>query len=517
MSNWEDQLYTHGFLLTDDKEILSKNIGIKWESWTVNKLGKYEMYSHPNQKVNWLKKNNTFIVLVGHAYNPFSNEYSETDILKKLSDSYGTDSYCDYFDELTGLFFYAVIENDIITANTDCAGLLGAYYAKINGNVYFSAYSQMIADLFGLDEDPYVTKIKKSKLFHLYGWFLPGDMSPYKEVRRIIPNTEIKYEDEFICHRFYPRKNYSINGSDEEYRRNLENICGILHNSMSLITKKWERPAISLTGGMDSQTTLACAKDLQKKFGYFSYVSLEREETDANAAHRICESKGLNHKIYLIETDKTKLSEFEEVNNLVRRHYSYLGYGNENDICKRICLKKYLDIDIEVKSWVSEVARASRYKMYGKKKLPKSLTPRLLTTMYKVFIFNRKDAIETDKMFQQYIDYTKLKDTLEKFNYPWSEFFVWEIVFGGWGSLALTGEHSLTNDITVPYNNRALLDMMLRTPLQYRIDDRLNKDIIEFMDKQLYDLEIHVVNGNETFAREMFEKIYFNIHSKLPW
>lgn len=514
-SKWKDKLYVAGFLLTTAQNVVRMDIGIDWDKWDKHIFSKYLLFAHPEQKVFSFFSDSKYFILVGHAYNPFTMESDENQILNRLSQLFGTKDYEEYFDQLTGLFFYVVIDGDKLIMNTDCAGMLPAYYAKIDGEVYCSAYSQMIADLCNLSEDEYVTKLKKSRLFHLYGWFLPGDMSPYKEVRRIVANTEIKFDGDFSCHRFYPRKKYSIiNDSDYEIR--IGQIGEIMHNNMLLIDDKWKNPAISLTGGMDSQTTLACAGDIQNRFEYYSYISLPREATDANAAHHICESKGLHHTIYQVELDKTNLDDFDDVDKLVERHSSYLGKGNGNDICKRISLRKQLPYDVEVKSWVSEVARASRYKMYSKKKMPK-MTARRLTTMYKVFAFNRGDAVKTDKKFKAYMDNSGLKQAIEKYDYPWSEFFVWEIVFGGWGSLTLTGEHRLSNDITIPYNNRALLDMMLRTPLDKRISDQMNKDIIKHMDKELSELNVHVINGNETKAREIGEKIYFELHSRIPW
>ena len=512
---WKDKLFVAGYLLTSDKKVVHSEIGLDWNSWGHLRCGAFDLYTHPEQKVFSLEKGNRIFVLIGHAYNPFSMEYDENKILKSLSELYNTKSYQDYFNELTGLFFYAIIEGEKLFLNTDCAGMLPAYYAKINDKVYCSAYSQMIADLCSLQEDEYVTKMKKSRFFHLYGWFLPGDMSPYKEIKRIVGNTEIHYDGEFSCHRFYPERHYDII-DESEYESRVKRIGDIMHNNMLLILKKWKKPYVSLTGGMDSQTTLACASDVQKQFEYYSYISIPREATDANAAKYICESKGLKHTVYNIELDKNKLPDFDEVNALLERHYSYLGKGNENDVCKRITLRKELDCDIEVKSWVAEVARASRYKMYGKKKMPK-MTPRRLTTMYKVFALNRSDAVATDKRFKKYITETELDKAIENTNYPWTEFFVWEIVFGCWGGLALTGEHKLTNDITIPYNNRALIDLMLRMPLEKRITDELNRDIIKTMDKDLYDLNVHVVNGNETKSREIAEKLYFEIHSRIPW
>ena len=512
---WKDKLYVDGFLLTTDKNVCRCNIGVDWSSWKKYKYYEFGLFVHPAQSVYSLLNDKKYYVLVGHAYNPFTMQSDELEILARLAELFGTDKYQEYFDQLTGLFFYVVIDGCNLVINTDCAGMLPAYYAKINDEVYCSAYAQLIADLCNLNECEYVARIKKSRLFHLYGWFLPGDMSPYREVRRVVANTEVRYNGEFSCQRFYPNKEYGI-VEDSEYGATVKKIGEIMHNNMLLILRKWKKPQVSLTGGMDSQTTLACASDVQNQFEYYSYISLPREETDAKAARAICDAKHLTHTIFRVDLDKDELEDYDEVDALVERHYSYLGKGNPNDICKRISLSKQLECDIEVKSWVSEVARASRYKMYGKKKMPK-MTARRLSTMYKVFAFNRSDAVATDRCFQRYVDETALKAAIDRYKYPWTEFFVWEIVFGGWGSLALTGEHKLSNDITIPYNNRALLDLMLRTPLNKRISDDLNRDIIKEMDRELFNLNIHVVNGNETKSREIAEKIYFTVHPLIPW
>lgn len=515
LSSWKDKLYIAGYLLTTNNNVVNEKIGLVWGKWQHYNYGCYHLYAHPNQTVFSIESNSKFFVLIGHAYNPFTMEWNENEILKHLAGVFDTTAYQDYFDQLTGLFCFVVINDKELIINTDCSGLLPSYYAKIDNQVYCSSYSQLIADICKLIEDKYVTRLKKSRLFHLYGWYLPGDLSPYKEVKRVIANTEIRYNGDFVCKRIYPRKSYQMI-DESEYETTIKQIGEIMHNNMLLILKKWSHPQISLTGGMDSQTTLACAGPEQNQFKYYSYISLPREATDASAAHYICESKGLHHSIYKVETDKAKLRDFDEVDKLVERHYSYLGKGNENDICKRISLSKQLTCDIEVKSWVSEVARASRYKMYGKKKMPK-LNARRLTTMYKVFALNRIGAVQTDKKFEEYLVKTELEQAINKFGYPWSEFFVWEIVFGCWGGLTLTGEHKLTNDITVPYNNRALLDLMLKTPLEKRITDQVNKDIISTMDNDLAKLNVHVINGNETPKREIAEKLYFECHSRFPW
>ncbi|MCR5809441.1 MAG: hypothetical protein K6G56_07755 [Clostridiales bacterium] len=485
--------------------------------WRREQIGGFTLFVHPEQKFYCFKTDERVYLLVGHAYEPFSMKSDENDILEQLASlELGSEAYRDSFDRLTGVFFYAVIEDGSVTATCDCAGMLGANYALIGGATVFCAYSRMIADIYGLNEDPYVSKLKRSRLFHWYGWYLPGDLTPYPEVKRIIPNTEVRIDDTCTINRFYPRKAYS-EVSEKDYDALAARICSIMNNNLRLIAKKWADPSISLTGGTDSKTTLACAKGVQERFSYFSYISLPREETDALAAKRICESLGLDHRIYRIDTEPSHHEDYKEVSDLLERHYAFLGKANSNDICKRIALKEQFEFDVEVKSWVSEVARASRYKKYGRKSFPKKIRPRMLTSMYKLFAFDRGNAVRTDKRFRAYLADSGLSRAIGETGYPWTEFFVWEIVFGGWGSLALTGEHMLTNEITVPYNNRALLDMMLRTPLEKRIHDDLHKDMIRLMDDRIEKLGIHVVNGNETKTREFLERAYFSLNNLLPW
>lgn len=516
MSDWKNSLYTFGYCLTTEPDRVLRAIPgtARWKRRT---LRGFTLFVHPDQNYYVYSTDEADWLLVGHAYNPFTMESDETGLLRHLSGlEFGSEEYRDYFDQLTGVFFFAVIRPDSVTAACDCAGMLGANYARIDGKPCFSSYSQMIADVYGLKEDPYVTKLKKSRLFHWYGWYLPGDLTPYAEVKRIVPNTEVAIGTECRVSRFYPRKTYS-EFSEAEYPDRVREIGRILHNNLQLVVEKWAHPAISLTGGTDSKTTLACGFGIQDSFRYFSYVSLPREQTDAFAARDICKALDLHHTIYQIDPNPASYPDFTEVSALLERHYSFLGKANENDVCKRISLKEQIDFDVEVKSWVSEVGRASRYEKYRKQSFPKKIRPRMLTSMYKIFALDRGNALRTDQKNREYLEKTGLAAAVEQTGYPWPEFFVWEIVFGGWGGLALTGEHMLTNEITVPYNNRVLLDLMLRMPLEKRMHDRLHKDVMNTMDPRIEALGIHVVNGNETKQRAIFERLYFDINNLLPW
>lgn len=505
-----------GYVLSNDSNIKLNLEGVKLNSWDFKEIGRFKLWVHKKETFFIESDLSKTLILIGHAYNPFTMQADEHDILCSILSCNSDLEYRNYIDQLTGLFVLITISDDeTITAICDCAGMMGAYYSVGRNCVYFSSHAQIIAELLDLKEDSYVSALKKSPTFHYYGLFLPFDLSPYEEVKRIIPNVEVEIRRKHVSlNRFYPRQHYNVT---DDYEATVNRVAELLHNNLVLIAEKWEKPAISLTGGTDSKTTLACAGDVQDKFLYYSYISLDREATDAYAAQTICKSLNLSHEIYEIDVNPEHHPNFTDYDRLIERQYGFLGKGNSNDVCKRIGLIEQFHSDIEVKSWVSEVARASRYNIYGKKRFPDHIRPRMLTSMYKVFTYDRLNAFRTDRYFKKYLLCTELQKRIEETGYPWTEFFVWEIVFGGWGGLALSCEHKVSNNITVPYNNRAILDLMLRTPLEKRRSDQLHRDIMDANDPRINKLGIHVINGNESKKRQIAERLYFDINSHIPF
>lgn len=93
---------------------------------------------------------------------------------------------------------------------------------------------------------------------------------------------------------------------------------------------------------------------------------------------------------------------------------------------------------------------------------------------------------------------------------------MWEIMHGGKCGLDI-GVMKTCFDITIPYNNRDLLDLLLRVPLEKRLSDQLHLDLKKMMNRSLYDMNIRVVNANETSLRKKFLNAYFIINSMLPY
>lgn len=507
-----EYLFTRGFIFTNNQSINANEYPFygNWKSFT---FGSYILLVDEKINVFYKKNNEKIYILIGHAYNPFDGVYDEDELIENLFQNV----FFDYFNQWTGVFTLICIYDNKLEVFGDCAGMQANYYGIVNDNIYISSHAQLIGDICNLTKTKYVESMMKYKFWQMYGLFLPGDISQFSSIYRLVPNTYLSINcdlKECKITRFYPQKMIKCVSSEEEYYEIISQIGNILHENMNLISKKWKKPAISMTGGMDSKATLASANGLYDRFKYYSYDSMSGDKPDAKAAAIIAKAIGVDHKIYSISENDNDFENIYEITKIMEHNLGDIGKVNANDVRKRIYFMNTDKFDVEVKSWVSEIGRANYYKKFGKNKMPERLTPRQMTTMYKFFSYNRILAIETDKIFKKYIERVKFDDI---FNYDTSDMYLWEFRYGSWGGLVITSEHRVSYDITIPYNNRLLMELFLKLPLEKRIKDTPHYDLIKKLNPLIDETGITVTNYNETKKRMYMEKVYYIVNNALPF
>ena len=509
-------LFDKGFFLTDNEALVDLEKFPFYGNWGKQKIGNYFVCTHKRTKAFVYQVKDRAHILIGHAYNPFSQEVSEEILLQNIASQYGTERYYDVLDEWTGVFFYCVICGENIEFTLDASGQQYACYGKVEDKIVIASHMRLVGDILPLKTSSYVQRLVSYKWYHyMMGNYLPGDLTCYEELKRVIPNTYVKCDEKvFLVQRFYPNRAIAVCQTEEEYQEVIDQASAILQNTMRLIPKKWRRPAISLTGGIDSNTTFAATNGVYEQYTTFSYVSLTRESVDSEKAKEISNAFHVAHKEYVIPDNNDDVKDFALYKMIFEHNGGDIGREKDNESRKKAVLIQNDICDVEVKSWISETIRAYAYKYFGKKKFPKKLKPRHYTSLYKIFLFNRKLVRETDKYFFAYLKKTKLKEHL--FNYDETDFFVWEMMHGGKCGLDI-GIMKSCFDITIPYNNRKLLDLLLRVPLDKRISDQHHLDMKKRMNQELFDMNIRVVNGNETELRKKMIGLYFTINSCLPF
>lgn len=72
-------------------------------------------------------------------------------------------------------------------------------------------------------------------------------------------------------------------------------------------------------------------------------------------------------------------------------------------------------------------------------------------------------------------------------------------------------------DITIPYNNRKLINSLLRLPLEVRLNDYHHLDIKKLLNEELFNMNIHVENVNETKTRGRLLNLIFTANMISPF
>ncbi len=515
---YQATVFEQGFLLTN-KCINLTNEYPFYGNWNeVELCEKFYLYVHCDQKSYIYKKNGKVFFLIGHAYDPFSYMADENIILEKFSDMSNGDFLkgLKVLDDLTGLFLLGIIDEEgDITFCGDFESMRTTYYGKVNDTVYVSSHEEIIAFYEELHFDAYVRKLEKYKWYRLYGEGLPGDISHYVELKKLICNTYITYSNgEFLVHRMWPRNPIDMCDNNDEYESVVKQIAQVMSNSMDLIAEKWENPAVSVTGGRDSKGSLAAAVHIKEKYQFYSYNSQYAERVDCEAANLICTSIGVKHTTYTIPLEKELYPEYDLVKAILTIN-SNRCYFNHNDIMKRIYFRKKKPFDVEVKSWTSEIGRAFYYKRYGVRKMQKKCTARRVNAMNNIFLFNPLLMYQTDKRYADYLKKTHYNEHM--YNYDWSDIIDLEMRDSRWGADVISCEHMFSHDVTIPYNNRHLGELFLSVPFENRLKDKTHIDFTNELCPEIEKTNINVKDFAHNNKRMWMDKIYYFVTSIRPF
>lgn len=518
LSNREDlqkDLFIRGFLITDQiiEDVASFPF---YGNWEISYFGGYCFAHHYlAEKCAVCEADGKVFFLMGHAYNPFTMEHREQALLEYLADAYGTEDYLKRINEFTGVFVLGSLIDGKLEFLVDPSGMQSACYGEVDGKFYLSSHAQLIGDLCGLQMDPMVKELVEYKWYRrVMGSYLPADLTPFTQVKRVVPNIRYWRQSQKITHkRFWPVEDSLPAEDAKDYQNVINQASEILKNNMTLILKKWDKPWLSLTGGIDSNTTFAAANGCYERYDSFSYISAEKEVPDADAAKLISDRFRVAHHVYTIPDRNEDVADFELIREILRHNNGYVAERSDNETRKRAYLRKFAGCDVEVKSWTSETIRCYWYKHFGRKKMPK-VSPKLYRNLYKIFILNRHLAHKVDRLFAEYLkkyEYYQIPGT-----YPPADMHFNEVTWGSWGGVSIS-EMKYSFDLTVPYNNRNFLELMFRIPIESRISDQHHLDLKKALNRELFDMNIRVVNMKETAFRAFMLNIIFTINSWLPF
>lgn len=509
---YRDCLFARGYFVTNDNSIEANEYPF-YGQWQYENVGDYRVFVHKNENYYFFNEGEKKYLIIGNAYNPISMKWKEEELLKDCASASTVDEFYKEINNWTGAFVLFVIDNNGLSVLTDPSSMKMCNYGIANSFVYLSSHAQLLADVLDVPMTDYATKIRSTKMYNTGMRWMPGNTTAYENIYRLECNIIGKYNNikaEFSRSRFWPLKSHNEFITTEDFERGTKEIYELIHNNLLLSLKKWQAPAITLTGGMDSGCTFACSKGITEKFRIVSYDCKDQERKDSDMAKRICDKVDMKHYQYHIPESNSSVRDYDEICMIIDHNTSYVLNNAEEEIRKIIVFRDIDGFDVELKSDIAEIGRAFYGQKYGMK-MPRTFTARQAAILQTRFLFMPSLFRKTRRVYKKHLEDINLTKPL--FNYDHSDLIYWEYriaICSAYTTLSM----GMTNyTMTFPYNNRRILETFLCFPYELRVTDYPQNKIIRNVMPEMILEEGKVENKYLTKKRVMLEKAFFKIRS----
>ena len=117
-----------------------------------------------------------------------------------------------------------------------------------------------------------------------------------------------------------------------------------------------------------------------------------------------------------------------------------------------------------------------------------------------------------DEAYRSFMDETGLTGDL--LGYSMHDLVYWEVRMGAWASTSFSSQEYF-HEITIPYNNRRLLEMFLRFPEEDRKQDLPHLMLMSSGSPELAEMRVRVKDSYLGRRRMLLETIYYYYATRL--
>lgn len=422
----------------------------KFPSWIEVQIGeRFFLKAHPELKVTQANNNKIKITLIGYLIDPDNPNYNNQEILNTLLSQ--IENIFDIFKNTSRLGgrWILILDNgrERILYNDPC-GLRSVYYTTLNYQEgWFASQPGIIAEELGLELDEQIENqfIKSSDFNNTEEHWWPGDSSPYKEIKHLIPNFYLNLENRYVK-RFWPQKKISSIKLNEAAIK-----CSELIKKLVISANSRFKLALPLTAGLDSRTILSACRDIKNDVYYYTinWLYYNPYIQDIAIPSRLLSKLGLHH--HIIKSPNKMEKKFKDIyfRNVITAHETW---GN----VAQGLYNHFPDDRVCIKGNVSEIARCFYYYY----KYPKNITAETLAILVSMgsnkFVINK---------FDDWLK--KAQITNSKYGYTILDIFYWEQRMGNWQAMSQS-EWDIVQEVFTPYNCRELLTTLLNVNKKYR-------------------------------------------------
>ncbi|MCD0501732.1 hypothetical protein [Bordetella petrii] len=376
-------------------------------------------------------------------------------------------------DKLVGRFAVILMEDSgKIEIQTDAIGLRAVYFSRTSQGVVAGSHAKLVARAANGGE------AVEFRQFYTLGY--PGINTLYSRVYRLPPNNSL-FLDTGELRRFFPTDHIPVTSLEESWDHAFSRAQQVVRG----LTLRSERPVlVSLTGGLDSRSTLAATRGIWEKLDFFTYVSGQhpQHELDVLVASDLAAILGLRHQIiaYGHLTPDPKVMEAIKSNSfsIHQRNLScaYLEHFGSH---------RY----VHVRTNLMELARSNLFEHHGSHPaFPNGPNSIEKLAEYYCMVGKREPSKQIVEAFTRQFDEANTATALQ-FVSAWDLFFI-EHRMGAWQAAVVT-ESDVAFDTIIAFNSREIIKKFIGVPQTIRSTSKYLQKKIRTLLPEISDIPIN--------------------------
>ena len=419
----------------------------QFESWQKIKINdSLYLTAHPELGVHEVSKKGKSIILLGFMLDPVAPDATDPEIIGALIKNMVTyEDILQHTERFGGRWILIVNDGRDISLFNDATGLRQVYYTAsyCTKGIWCASQPMIIAQLLNLEIDAEAAAfINSAELKNNKGRWWPGDGSPYKEIKHLLPNHRLDLRTGY-SHRFWPNKKLD----EIPLGVAIEKISPILQGLMQSAANRFDLTLL-ITAGRDSRLVLAACRGLAEKLAYVSVKALVGAGYDSKVPASLLSKLGLKHTIATRPSKPSRDFRTQYEKNAILLNESYAAVAEA--LFPYLMQRKVAVTgnDAEITRFFYKLPRLARNK----------LTPAricLLTGMG-----NHPFAV---KAFEKW-----LSGMAHAYDFDLLDILYWEQRAGYWLANWLLEYDLVWKDCVVAFNSRRLLTTMLSVDKRYR-------------------------------------------------
>ena len=406
------------------------------------------MYIHPSCE-SFVLSDFRIVALVGFVLDPTLQFGNTQEILKEIATSDTIDGIFDILYKLSGRFVILIKEKERWLFFGDASGMRKLYYYHADNNLYAASDPLFFKEYTELKPSEGYEEFFTSDYYLKHPeYYLPINCTLFKDVYRLVPNH---YYDSLRREqiRFYPFQDRV----EVDYDWALSEFSRILTNTISEASRRYKL-AMPLTAGFDSRLLLSASKKVINDLYFYTlkYRDLKNTSADIRIPSRILHELDLKHNVIDCSMEPDK--------ELIARYNANTYLAHRIDWGKIVCnmVGQYPEDFVALKGTGAELGRKALRRM--------AITDDMLKQ--DPFVLMEDDWLEFDVFKDSYLRwFEKTYDYARSFGYDIVDLYYWEHRLGSWQAQSQL-EWDFVQEELSPFNNRMLLDLMLKVDIKHR-------------------------------------------------